>query len=228
MRTVTFASILIAISVSEIAADKPAADSKAVRNTVSQQGRRAVERLDRGLVAVPESEGEVFLSWRMLGLAPESVRFNLFRKVAGGQEVRLNDSPLIDTCLSMTAGVPSGQRFSHLEKFPHVDVGRGVAFDIDPNHRGFEFWSSAADAIYNVRGDHIASRRPPSTFGSTTSDCMRLMMSSSGTSGAFGKHFGQDARCLSLSKTAGFDDELGRLCYDRGAVLKHPLDCRGG
>lgn len=97
MRTVTLASFLIVISVFAIAADKPAADSKAVRNTVSQQRRRAVERLDRGLVAVPKSEGEVFLSWRMLGLDPESVRFNLFRKVAGGQEVRLNNSPLVGT-----------------------------------------------------------------------------------------------------------------------------------
>ncbi len=36
------------------------------------------------------------------------------------------------------------------------DTGRGLAADIDPNHRGFEFWCSAEKKIYNVNGEVIA------------------------------------------------------------------------
>jgi len=56
-----------------------------------------VERLDRGLVAIPMSDKDSFLSWRMLGLDPEAIRFDLYRTTAGGKEVKLNASPLRET-----------------------------------------------------------------------------------------------------------------------------------
>ncbi|EMI57218.1 rhamnogalacturonan lyase [Rhodopirellula sallentina] len=55
-----------------------------------------VERLDRGLVAIVQSNEKVFLSWRMLGLDPTEIRFHLFR-ISGDQEIQLNDSPLQNT-----------------------------------------------------------------------------------------------------------------------------------
>ena len=39
------------------------------------------------------------------------------------------------------------------------DVGRGVAFDIDPRHRGYEAWS-ARGGLYNARGELITDARP--------------------------------------------------------------------
>lgn len=36
------------------------------------------------------------------------------------------------------------------------DTGRGLAADIDPNHRGAEFWCSAAKEVHNVNGEIIA------------------------------------------------------------------------
>jgi hypothetical protein len=39
------------------------------------------------------------------------------------------------------------------------DVGRGVAFDIDPRHRGYEAWS-ARGGLYNARGELITTSRP--------------------------------------------------------------------
>ena len=44
------------------------------------------------------------------------------------------------------------------------DVGRGLAADIDPNHRGFEFWSTLSDTVYNIKGEPISTRRPSINF----------------------------------------------------------------
>ncbi|HNY31683.1 MAG TPA: hypothetical protein PKO15_12410 [Fibrobacteria bacterium] len=38
-----------------------------------------MERLDRGLVAVSQGGGKVFLSWRMWGTDPSNVAFNVYR-----------------------------------------------------------------------------------------------------------------------------------------------------
>src|SRR5262245_16280797 len=55
---------------------------------------RQMERLDRGLVAIHAAEGEVFLSWRLLGDDPQDVAFNVYRTPAGGEPVKLNSEPL--------------------------------------------------------------------------------------------------------------------------------------
>ena len=39
------------------------------------------------------------------------------------------------------------------------DVGRGVAFDIDPRHLGYEAWASRG-ALYNARGEEISAAKP--------------------------------------------------------------------
>ena len=39
------------------------------------------------------------------------------------------------------------------------DVGRGVAFDIDPRHRGYEAWASRGN-LYNARGEEISATKP--------------------------------------------------------------------
>ena len=46
----------------------------------------------------------------------------------------------------------------------NFDIGRGLSADIDPKHRGFEFWSSASDTVYNVKGEAISTRKPSVNF----------------------------------------------------------------
>lgn len=51
---------------------------------------------------------------------------------------------------------------------PSPDVGRGVAMDIDPRHRGYETWASGngLSGLWNVRGEVISDRKPRScSFG---------------------------------------------------------------
>ena len=51
---------------------------------------------------------------------------------------------------------------------PSPDVGRGVAIDIDPRHRGYEMWASGQGltGLWNVKGEQISDRKPRScNFG---------------------------------------------------------------
>lgn len=44
------------------------------------------------------------------------------------------------------------------------DTGRGVAADIDAQHRGSEFWCTASDAIHDIKGHVIAHAHPALNF----------------------------------------------------------------
>ncbi len=55
---------------------------------------RQMENLGRGVVAMKQPDGKIFVSWRLLGTEPEAISFNLYRAVAGGAPVKLNASPI--------------------------------------------------------------------------------------------------------------------------------------
>src|SRR5262245_27101198 len=55
---------------------------------------RQMEHLGRGLVAVRQADGRVFIGWRLLGTDPDEIAFNLYRTTAGGKPVRVNARPL--------------------------------------------------------------------------------------------------------------------------------------
>ena len=55
-----------------------------------------MERLSRGLVAVHQGGGRVFVSWRLLGTDPDGVAFNLYRIVGNAAPVRVNAAPLTE------------------------------------------------------------------------------------------------------------------------------------
>lgn len=44
------------------------------------------------------------------------------------------------------------------------DNGRGLAADIDPNHRGFEMWSSLKEGVYDCKGNKISDKKPSINF----------------------------------------------------------------
>lgn len=55
-----------------------------------------MEKLSRGVVAVVQSDGKVFIGWRMFGTDPENIAFNLYRAAGNEKPVRLNDKPIAD------------------------------------------------------------------------------------------------------------------------------------
>lgn len=57
---------------------------------------RHMERLSRGVVAVNQGDGQVFVGWRMFGTDPDNIAFNLYRVTDNGKPLKLNDSPISD------------------------------------------------------------------------------------------------------------------------------------
>ena len=78
------------------------------------EAQRQMERLGRGVVAVPRAEGGVFVSWRLLGTEPQNTSFNVYRVVDGGAPVKLNDTPLTRGTNFVDAGAPAGQVVSYV------------------------------------------------------------------------------------------------------------------
>ncbi|MCS7239085.1 MAG: hypothetical protein NZ899_12575 [Thermoguttaceae bacterium] len=59
---------------------------------------RVVEKLDRGLVAVPAGPGQVYLSWRFLPQDPEDIAFEVYRtQLPDGKPEKLNLAPIRQT-----------------------------------------------------------------------------------------------------------------------------------
>ena len=57
-------------------------------------GARRMEKLGRGVVAVRSASNQVLVSWRLLGLDPDGIGFNVYRSTAGGTPAKLNGSVL--------------------------------------------------------------------------------------------------------------------------------------
>jgi rhamnogalacturonan endolyase len=55
---------------------------------------RQMETLGRGVVAMRDADGNVFVSWRLLATDPNAVRFNVYRASEKGEPVKLNAEPL--------------------------------------------------------------------------------------------------------------------------------------
>jgi len=96
---------------------------------------RQMENLGRGVVAVHEGGGKVYVGWRLLGTDPNDMAFNLYR-TTGGQIVKLNDEPILQSTNYIDIG---------------VDVSRPNAYSVKPVVSGEEQGASvsftlAADA----------------------------------------------------------------------------------
>ncbi|MFE7503914.1 hypothetical protein [Promicromonospora sp. NPDC057488] len=100
------------------------------------QSARPVENLGRGLVAVREGADRVLVSWRLLGLDPSGIGFNVYRSTAGGDEVRVNDEVL-------TAGTNVVDT--------DADLSRTTTYRVRPVVDGAE---GSPSAPYTLTADH--------------------------------------------------------------------------
>src|SRR5688500_1051810 len=53
-----------------------------------------MEKLGRGVVAVHQGEGKIFVGWRLLGTDPDAIEFNVYRAAGGSKPVKLNAKPI--------------------------------------------------------------------------------------------------------------------------------------
>lgn len=59
--------------------------------------QRQMENLGRGVVALPQASGKIYVGWRLLGTDPDDLAFNLYRTTGTAAPVRLNTTPLLAT-----------------------------------------------------------------------------------------------------------------------------------
>jgi rhamnogalacturonan endolyase len=63
----------------------------------SSFSQRKMEKLNRGLVAVPKSKTEVYLSWRILSTDADDISFNIYKKIGDTKLKKLNNNPILYT-----------------------------------------------------------------------------------------------------------------------------------
>ena len=62
--------------------------------TAQPQKPRDMERLSRGVVAVRQADGKVFIGWRMFATDDERIAFNVFRSVNRAMPEKVNEAPI--------------------------------------------------------------------------------------------------------------------------------------
>lgn len=66
--------------------------------TETTSAQRQMEFLNRGVIAIKQTDTKVFVSWRLLGTEGADIAFNLYR-TSGGKTIKLNQEPLLKaTC----------------------------------------------------------------------------------------------------------------------------------
>jgi len=76
---------------------------------VPVQAQRQMENLTRGIVAVKQADGDVYVGWRLFGTDPETVGFNLYRIAGGGDPIRVNTEPISDSTNYLARNVGTNQ-----------------------------------------------------------------------------------------------------------------------
>ena len=62
--------------------------------TAAAPAQRQMENLTRGIVAVRQPDGAVYVGWRLFGTDPETIAFNLYRIYGSGAPVKVNETPI--------------------------------------------------------------------------------------------------------------------------------------
>ncbi len=57
--------------------------------------QRQMEYLNRGVVAVPDGQGNIFVSWRLLVTDDDKISFNVYRNINNDKATRLTKNPII-------------------------------------------------------------------------------------------------------------------------------------
>jgi rhamnogalacturonan endolyase len=80
------------------------------------QAQRQTEKLGRGMVAINQGDGKVYVGWRMLGTDPNDIAFNLYRITGDDPAIKLNDQPITQSTNYVDTGVDLSQSNSYFVK----------------------------------------------------------------------------------------------------------------
>lgn len=78
--------------------------------------QRLMENLSRGVVALNQGNGKVFVSWRMFATDPDDIAFNIYRTTGNAQPKKLNSKPITESTNFVDEKVDSTQQNSYTIK----------------------------------------------------------------------------------------------------------------
>ncbi|MDP4271675.1 MAG: hypothetical protein Q8909_16370, partial [Bacteroidota bacterium] len=122
----------------------------------SSFAQRKMEKLDRGVVAVLNSSGNYFVSWRHFASDPENITYNVYAQRSGASVfTKLNSTPLTVTNFQPTAGtVANGTKIYVVPVINGVEGTPSSTFTV--NAAGFNQYRSAyMDITYNPANDGL-------------------------------------------------------------------------
>ncbi|MFK7770434.1 MAG: hypothetical protein AB8B55_24705, partial [Mariniblastus sp.] len=96
---------------------------------------RQVERLNRGVVAVRQSNSQAYIGWRLLGDDAHDIAFNIYRSTNSGAPVLLNASPLTQTTdfVDSTVDLSQDNTYSVRPVIGGVEQAASESFDLEAN-----------------------------------------------------------------------------------------------
>ncbi|MGC4104326.1 rhamnogalacturonan lyase [Ferruginibacter sp.] len=80
---------------------------------ISAFAQRQMEYLNRGVVAVPDGKGNIFVSWRLLVTDDDKVDFNVYRADNGGKPVKITKKPIAAYTHYSDDGIDSSKAYSY-------------------------------------------------------------------------------------------------------------------
>jgi len=120
----------------------------AITNGWAQQ--RFEEKLNRGIIATPDTMGRVFVSWRLLKTDDPAVAFNIYRN-----DKKLNKSPILKTTDFVDNGAAKGKECSYWVK-PVVN-GKELAAS-EKTVLKSDSWDKTYYKSIKLQGDYSAQR----------------------------------------------------------------------
>ncbi|MFK0110938.1 hypothetical protein [Streptomyces sp. NPDC091217] len=97
---------------------------------------RVMENLGRGVVAVRSSSTRVLVSWRLLGLDPDGIGFNVYRAAGSGSYTKLNSGVLTGgtNYTDSTADLTQDNSYRVAPVVNGTEQTAGAAFTLTANH----------------------------------------------------------------------------------------------
>jgi rhamnogalacturonan endolyase len=96
------------------------------RGAAAPPPARLMERLGRGVVAVRQADGNVFVGWRLLGTDAADVAFNVYRGTPTAEPVKLNEQPIGNVTFFLDTNARAARDASYFVR-PVVNGAEGEA-----------------------------------------------------------------------------------------------------
>jgi len=75
--------------------------------------QRQMEYLNRGIVAMPDGKGNIFVNWRLFATDSNNIAFNVYRSVNDGRAVKLNAKPITAVTSWLDEKADAGKSYTY-------------------------------------------------------------------------------------------------------------------